>query len=87
MVVSINKARQHHLSAAAEDRDPRVFRDQLGGGADFGDDPVALEDRTVFDLMPMAAVGGLGDDGAGADDAGGHVFSPKLAVAPATATV
>ncbi len=74
MVVSVDKARQQHLTAGAEHRDPRVFRDQLGSGADLGDDAVALQHRAVFDLMPMAAVGGLGNDGAGADDAGGHVF-------------
>ena len=78
MVVGVDKARQHHLTAGAEHRDLRVFRDQLGGGADLGDDAVALQHGALFDLLPMTAVGGLGEDGAGADDAGGHVFSPKL---------
>jgi hypothetical protein len=75
-MVSVDKARQHHLMPGAEDRDPRMFRYKLGGRADLGDDAVMLEDSAVFDLPPMAAVGGLGNDGTGADDARGHVFSP-----------
>jgi hypothetical protein len=62
----------------AEDQDIRMLCDQLGGEADLGDNPVALQHRAVFDLLPMAAVRGLGKDGAGADDAGGHDFSPEL---------
>ncbi len=77
MVMGVDKARQHHLMPGAEDRELRMFRDQLGSGADLGDDPVALQHGTLFDLLPMTAVGGPGEDGAGADDAGGHVFSPK----------
>jgi hypothetical protein len=80
MVVGVDKARQQHLTAGAQDRDARVSRNQLRRGADFGDDAVALEDRAVFDLIPAATVGGRGDEGAGADDAGGHVFSPGEAV-------
>ena len=80
MVVGVDKARQHHLPAGAEDRDLRVFRDQLGGGADLGDDAVALQYRAVFDLLPVAAVCRLGEDGAGADNAGGHGFSPGYTV-------
>jgi hypothetical protein len=56
MVVGIDKPRQHNLSAGAEDRDFRVFCDQLCGGTDLGDDAVALQYRAVIDLMPMAAV-------------------------------
>src|SRR5271166_1105527 len=78
MVVSVDKAWQQHLTAGAKDRDPRVFRDQLGSGRDLGDDTVALQHRAVLNLTPIAAVGGLGEDGAGADDAGGHVCSPRL---------
>jgi len=76
MVVGVDKPRQHHLMPAAEDGDARVLRDQLIGGADLGDDPVMLQHRAVFDLMPIPAIGGLGNNGAGADDAGRHGLSP-----------
>jgi hypothetical protein len=33
MVVSVDKAGQHHLTTGSEDRDPRVFRDQFGAAA------------------------------------------------------
>jgi len=82
-VVGVDKARQQYLAAGADDQDLRVFRNQLGAGADLGDDPVALQHRSVLDLVPLAPVDGLGEDGASADDAGGHAFSPKLAVVPA----
>jgi hypothetical protein len=51
-------------------------RGELGEGADLGDDAVALHDRAVVNLPPIAAVGGFGDDGETADNAGGHVFAP-----------
>jgi hypothetical protein len=78
MVVGVDKSRQQHLTAGAKNWGLRMFRGQLGGWTNFGDDPVALQHRAVFDLMPMAAVCGIGNDGAGADDAGGHDFSPEL---------
>jgi len=50
---------------------------ELGEGADLGDDAVALQDRALVTLPPIAAVGGFGDDGETADNAGGHVFTPQ----------
>jgi hypothetical protein len=50
---------------------------ELGEGADLGDDAVALQDRAVVNLPPIAAVGGFGDDGETADNAGRHVFAPQ----------
>src|SRR5215468_7205163 len=74
MVVGVDKAGQQHLTPGAEDRDLRMLRDEFGTRADLGDDAVVLEDRTVVDLTPAAAVGGLGENAARADDAGGHVL-------------
>jgi len=76
MVVGVDKSRQHHLMPAAEYGDARVLRNQFIGGSDLGDDPVMLQHRAVRNLPPIAAVGGLGDDAAGADDAGRHGLSP-----------
>jgi len=76
MVVGVDKARQQDLAAGAKNRDPRMLCDQLSSGADLGDTAVTLQHRAVVDLMPVPAVGGLGEDCAGADQAGGHIFSP-----------
>ena len=78
MVVGVDKPGQHDLTAGAEDRELRIFCDEFGGGPDLGDDAVTLQYRAVFDLLPVAAVCRLGEDGAGSDNAGGHGFSPGL---------
>src|SRR6516165_5200714 len=78
MVVGVDKARQQHLPAVAKQRDLGVFRYKLGGRADLDDNPVTLQHRSVLSLPPIASVGRLGKDGAGADDAGGHDSPPEL---------
>jgi hypothetical protein len=67
MMVGVDKARQHHLAAGAENRGLRVFCDQLAGGTDLDDDAIPLQYRAVVDLPQVAAIGGFGENGAGAD--------------------
>jgi hypothetical protein len=76
MMVTVDEPRQHHLPPGADHRGIAMPCEELGEGADLGDDAVALQDRAVVTLPPIA-VGGFGDDGEAADNAGGHVFAPQ----------
>ena len=77
MMVTVDEPRQHHLPPGADHRGIAMPCGELGEGADLGDDAVALQDRALVTLPPIAAVGGFGDDGETADNAGGHVFTPQ----------
>jgi len=50
MMVTVDKSREHDLAPGADHRDVGMARGELGKGADFGNDAVALQNRTVVNL-------------------------------------
>ena len=64
MVMRIDEARQHDLPPRPHRRDMRVIAAQIIMGADFGDDAIFLDQRTIGDFLPGCGQKGFGVDSA-----------------------
>ena len=76
-MVTIDKPRQHHLLAAADNRDVRVLAAEFLVSAELNNRAVFLQHGAIRDLVPTVAVDCMRYHGATADQRCGHIEPPQ----------
>jgi len=75
-MVTIDKPRQHHLLAAADNRDVRVLAAEFLVSADLDNSAIFLQHGAIRDLVPAVAIDRMSHHGATADHRCRHVQPP-----------